>query len=128
MGSVSAVYLGFIQVIDTLDAPKIHLRYTPGYTLDTPHTHLRYTPDTPGPGGQLCGQWPPALCSIWVYRRFILDTFEVYLGCICSASGVYLQCIWGESAVYLGCICSVSGVYPVILGCASVSRPLTTSD
>jgi hypothetical protein len=30
---------------------------------------------------------------------------------------VYLQCLWG-----------VSGVYPVILGCASVSRPLTTSS
>ena len=29
--------------LDTLDAPKIHLRYTPGYTLDTPHIHPRYT-------------------------------------------------------------------------------------
>ncbi len=61
---VSVVYLGFIQGIDTLDAPKIHLRYTTGYTLDTPHIHLRYTPDTPGPRGQWRGQWPPALCSI----------------------------------------------------------------
>ena len=39
--SLVAEYTGY--TLDTLDAPKIHLRYTPGYTLDTPHIHPRYT-------------------------------------------------------------------------------------
>ena len=51
-----------------------------------------------------------------MYLRCIQGTSEVYLGRICSVARVYLGRIWG-----------VSGVYLVILGCASVSMPLTTS-
>ncbi len=60
--SLGVKYTGYTP--DTQDAPKIHLRYTPGYTIDTPHIHPRYTLDTPGPGSQRCGQRPPALCRI----------------------------------------------------------------
>ena len=39
--SLVAEYTGY--TLDKLDAPKIHLKYTPGYTLDTPHIDSKYT-------------------------------------------------------------------------------------
>jgi hypothetical protein len=84
--SLVAEYTGY--TLDTLDAPKIHLRYTSGYTLDTPHIHLTYTPDTPG---YTWTREPTA----WPKTTSPLQNLKLGpgLGCIRGRSEVYLECV-----------------------------------